>query len=182
MRTLRAFTLLCLSLYLPIYLSSNSGIGSIGEIKEEPKVTPNSSPKNFSDFLDDIGMVESSGRYKIINTYGYMGKYQFSKATLKSIGIKIKPQDFLNNPELQEIAMKRLLDANKNTLRKYITKYSESTVQGIKISESGILAAAHIAGAGNVKKFFDNGQDFKDGYGTKLTDYLQKFYGYQLDL
>lgn len=180
MRTLRAFTLLCLSLCLPTYVSSNSGVESIVEIKEEPKVTINSSFKTYSDFLNDIGMMESSGRYYVVNTYGYMGKYQFSNNTLKSLGIIVGKKEFLNSPEIQEIAMNKLLRANKYTLRKYITKYSETTVRGIKISESGILAAAHIAGAGNVKKFFDKGQDFKDGYGTKLTDYLKKFYGYKL--
>ena len=45
-----------------------------------------------------------------------------------------------------------------------------------------VLAAAHLAGQGNVKKFFRSGNEFKDGYGTRLTSYMTKFSGYHLDL
>ena len=34
-------------------------------------------------FLDAIGFRESGNRYDIVNRYGYMGKYQFGKRTLK---------------------------------------------------------------------------------------------------
>ena len=37
------------------------------------------------------------------------------------------------------------------------------TIHGVYITESGILAAAHLAGAGNVRKFFRKGYEFKDG-------------------
>ena len=37
-------------------------------------------------FLTDIGFRESGNRYDITNTWGYMGKYQFGKSTLKVLG------------------------------------------------------------------------------------------------
>ena len=48
-------------------------------------------------------------------------------------------------------------------------------------TESGILAAAHLAGAGNVRKFFKKGYEFKDGNGTKMTSYMVQFSGYKLE-
>ena len=35
------------------------------------------------------------------------------------------------------------------------------------ISESGILAAAHLGGQGSVKRYFKNGKVFKDGLWNK---------------
>jgi hypothetical protein len=52
-------------------------------------------------FLDAIGHRESGNRYNIVNKYGYMGKYQFGKATLKGLGIKVSNEEFINSPELQ---------------------------------------------------------------------------------
>ena len=75
-----------------------------------------------------------------------------------------------------------LLKKNRHTLRREIRKYVGDTVNGIYITESGILAAAHLAGAGNVKKFFRRGYEFKDGNGTKMTSYMIMFADYDLKL
>ncbi len=76
--------------------------------------------------------------------------------------------------------MYELLKHNKKKLRRQIEKYHGQTINGIFITESGILAAAHLAGQGNVRKFFRNGYEFKDGYGTKMTSYMEQFGGYNL--
>jgi len=133
-------------------------------------------------FLDAIGHRESSNRYDVVNGWGYMGKYQFGKRTLKSIGYDVSKKEFLNSPYLQEKAMLDLLNHNKKILQKYINYWDGKTINGTKITESGILAAAHLAGAGNVKRFLKKGEDFKDGNGTKLTSYLINFSGYKLNL
>ena len=39
--------------------------------------------KTQNDFLDALGHRESGNRYDVINKFGYLGKYQFGKATLK---------------------------------------------------------------------------------------------------
>jgi hypothetical protein len=75
-----------------------------------------------------------------------------------------------------------LLLHNKKTLQKYIDKWEGKTINGNEITESGILAAAHLAGPGNVKRFLRNGKEFRDGNGTKLTSYLTQFSGYKLNL
>jgi hypothetical protein len=133
-------------------------------------------------FLNAVGMRESSNRYDVVNGWGYMGKYQFGKRTLKNLGYDISKKKFLNSPHIQEMAMLDLLSHNKKILQSYINQYSGVIVNGTKITESGILAAAHLAGPGNVKRYFKKGKQFKDGNGTKLTSYLINFSGYKLNL
>jgi len=133
-------------------------------------------------FLDAIGFKESGNRYDIVNRFGYMGKYQFGKRTLRGLGFKMSREEFLNSPEIQEKAMYSLLKQNKKSLRKYIKKYDGKIVHGVLVTESGLLAAAHLGGAGSVKKWFRTGKVRKDGNGVKITTYMEHFSGYDLYL
>ena len=90
-------------------------------------------------FLTDIGFRESGNRYDITNTWGYMGKYQFGKSTLKGLGFNVTRKEFLNNPQLQEEAMLALLNHNKEKLQQYIDIYDGKTINGMYVSESGIF-------------------------------------------
>lgn len=136
---------------------------------------------SFIDFKEALAVKESDGDYKTVNSYGYMGKYQFGKGTLKYIGLK-NTQDFLNNPALQEKAFVAYVQKNKWILRKEIQKYAGKTIRGILITESGILAAAHLGGAGSVQDFLrSNGNvSFVDGYGTNIKTYLKTFANYDV--
>lgn len=145
-------------------------------IEEELKL------KTHNGFLHSLGHSESSNRYNIVNRFGYMGKYQFNMATLKSLGYKITRKEFLNNPSLQEEAMDRLLTENFKSLRRQINKYEGTVIHGIYITKSGVLAAAHLGGVGNVKKWFRKGDNFKDGNGVAITTYMKKFANYNLDI
>ena len=139
--------------------------------------------RDHNKFLDEVGFRESSNNYKAVNQFGYLGKYQFGRKTLNAIGFEdVSNYEFLSNPEIQEEAMLVLLQKNKHTLRREIKKYVGETVNGIYITESGILAAAHLGGAGNVRKFFRKGNEFKDGNGTKMTSYMIRFADYNLNL
>lgn len=133
-------------------------------------------------FLDAIGFKESGNRYDIVNKFGYMGRYQFGRGTLKGLGYKVTQEEFLTSPEIQERAMMDLLRHNKKKLQKYIDQYEGEVVHGILITESGILAAAHLGGQGNVKKFFRRGKEFKDGFGTSITSYMEMFGGYRIEI
>lgn len=133
-------------------------------------------------FLDAIAFSESSNRYKITNRWGYMGKYQFHKQTLKDLGYKITKKEFLNSPELQEQAMMDLLSSNKKALGYRMNKWEGRKINGVEVTESGILAAAHLGGVGNVINFMENGKDFKDGNGTSIVKYLTKFSGYNINV
>ena len=136
--------------------------------------------KYFIGFKEAVAHRESQGKYCKINTLGYMGKYQFGKETLKSIGIN-DSIGFINNPKLQEKAFVALLSKNKYELKQYINYFDGKVVDGVKITESGILAAAHLGGSGSVKRFLNsNGQKkCKDDYGTSVKTYLKDFGGFE---
>ena len=133
-------------------------------------------------FLNDVGFRESGNRYTVTNRWGYMGKYQFGRSTLKGLGFNVTKEEFLNNPHIQEEAMMALLLHNKEKLQKYIDVFGGKTINDIYISESGILAAAHLGGQGSVKRYFKNGKVFKDGFGTKITSYMAQFSVYDIKL
>jgi hypothetical protein len=132
-------------------------------------------------FKEALAFRESQGNYFIINTLGYLGKYQFGIGTLQLMGV-YSATKFLNDPSLQEKVFYTNISRNKWILRKYIKYFVGKKVKGVEITESGILAAAHLAGPGNVIKYlYSNGiRDVKDAYGTSLADYLKKFSGYDI--
>ncbi|MBP4138292.1 MULTISPECIES: peptidoglycan-binding protein LysM [Flavobacterium] len=136
---------------------------------------------HFIGFKEAVAFKESQGKYRKVNTLGYMGKYQFGSKTLRAIGVH-DSKDFLKDPALQEKAFVALLSKNKWILRNEIEKYDGKIINGVKITESGILAAAHLGGAGSVKNFFKNrgNRRFRDAYGTSLISYLKAFGGYDL--
>lgn len=150
------------------------------EQKDYPNLNIPFTGKFFIGFKEALAFKESQGKYKKINSLGYMGKYQFGAQTLKTIGIHDSTA-FLNSPRMQEKAFVALLSKNKYELREEIAKYSGKIVNGIKITESGILAAAHLGGVGSVKKFFkSNGErHLRDNYGTSITSYMKNFGGYE---
>jgi len=135
--------------------------------------------KSFIGFKEALGFKESRGDYSIVNPYGYLGKYQFAATTLQMIGIH-NPELFLQDSRLQEEAFSAFTSRNKWILRKDIKRYNGKFINGIKVTESGILAAAHLAGAGNVKKYLRSGgvDRFNDAFGTSIGYYLKKFSGY----
>lgn len=135
--------------------------------------------KSYVGFKQAIAIKESQGLYKLVNRFGYMGKYQFGKSALRALGIK-NTKEFLNNPKMQERAFKALLAKNKWELRKEIHRFNGHVINGVTITESGLLAAAHLAGANSVKSFLrTNGKrTFRDGFGTSLKSYIKKFGGY----
>lgn len=134
----------------------------------------------FIGYKEAIAFKESQGKYRKINSLGYLGKYQFGEETLKTIGIHNSNQ-FLNSPKMQEKAFVALISKNKSLLKDVIDKYEGQVIAGILVTESGILAAAHLGGAGSVKKFFrqDGKRYFKDAYGTSIRSYLRDFGGYE---
>lgn len=136
--------------------------------------------KYFIGFKEAVAHKESQGKYKKVNTLGYIGKYQFGMETLKSIGIKDSTH-FMNSPKLQEKAFVVLLSKNKYELKDYIAYFEGKIVDGVKITESGILAAAHLGGAGSVKRFLNsNGvKKCKDDYGTSVKSYMRDFGGFE---
>jgi hypothetical protein len=164
----------------PLEVDTRPAIEVIMPKIEAPKIEIDL--KDHKSFLKKIGYYESSNDYSKVNRLGYMGKYQFHRETLSLIGIETTRKKFLSSPTLQEEAMNRLLQENKKTLRHFIKKYDGKVKYGVYVTESGILAAAHLGGAGNVINWFRTGVDFKDANGTPITKYMKIFSGYELNL
>ncbi|WP_034057826.1 hypothetical protein [Lacinutrix jangbogonensis] len=135
--------------------------------------------KSFTGFKEKLGFKESQNNYFRVNTLGYLGKYQFGRTTLEVIGIN-DTQHFLNTPELQEKAFIANAERNKWVLRRDIKRFVGKRINGILVTESGILAAAHLAGPGGVKKYLRSygSNGFKDAYGTSIGSYMKRFQGY----
>ena len=135
--------------------------------------------ESFIGFREALAFKESRGKYDIINTLGYLGKYQFGRSTLNRLNI-YNTKEFIENPELQEKAFIALCSLNKWILIRDIKRNVGKSINGIEITESGILAAAHLAGAGNVKKYLrSNGKEiFTDAYGSNIQHYMKKFSGF----
>lgn len=136
---------------------------------------------SYLGFKEALAFKESRGEYCTVNIFGYLGKYQFGESTLELIGID-NTNYFLESPILQERAFLLNTSRNKWVLRRDIKRYSGKYIGGVRITESGILAAAHLAGPGGVKSFLRSGgeKQFRDGFGTSIKSYLKKFSGYDV--
>jgi len=137
-------------------------------------------------FLRDISYVESKGKHKTVSKNKMLGKYQFKWSTAKQHlkkwkMHKISEKQFLNRPTLQDSVMLANMKMNEKILKRYIKKYNNKTVHGIKITRAGILAGAQF-GAGPVIEFFDRKGKYplKDGNGVHVSYYMKKFSNYKL--
>lgn len=160
--------------------------------------------KTLQEFLDDLGARESGGNYKAFNKYGYAGKYQMGEAALIDAGYYKKPskiynndwsgqftgrdgvtslQGFLNNPQAQENAQIVYKKKQWGYLKAVgAHKYIGQVINGGQITESGLLAGAHLKGAGSVIEYLRSGGKNigKDAFGTSVESYIKNFAGYDV--
>ena len=110
---------------------------------------------DFNGFKESLAFKESGGRYSI---------------------------KFISSPILQEKIFLINVNRNKWILRKDINWFVGTFINGIEVTESGIIAAAHLSGAGNVKKYLRANGDFnkKDAFGTSISAYMSYFANYDL--
>lgn len=159
----------------------------------------------YTDFLKALGQRESRMNPAVTNQFGYIGLFQFGEAALQDTGLYAgdgTPKtndwtgsftgkygvnslaDFLANPDAQVQAVTAYHEQVWNTLRKVhdAESYLGTTINGIPITASGLVAAAHLVGAGTVGEWLKLGgaTDPADGNGTKLVSYLRQFAGYTL--
>jgi hypothetical protein len=169
------------------YSTSNLDLNYTVDLLEESEIVRDQSleralpklGKSYVGFKEALGFKESRGNYKTINDFGYMGKYQFGIGTLELLGI-YNGAEFLNSPRLQEAAFYTNASRNKWILIRDIARFEGQVINGVKVTESGILAAAHLAGPGSVKKYLRSwgAQSFSDAFGTSIRNYMRKFQGY----
>lgn len=140
--------------------------------------------RSLEDFKYAIAFKESSNNWRKYNPYGYIGKFQFGEAALDVTGYgHISFLDFIDNPSIfpekdQDKAMDSLLRFNAYVLEEYIRDFEGTVIlDSIPVTKIGVLAASHLAGPGNVKRFLNTNGSYnpKDMLGTHLSDYLLAF-------
>ena len=160
--------------------------------------------KTLKDFLTDLGARESGGNYRAFNRYGYAGKYQMGEMALIDCGYYKKPsgnynndwsgeflgkdgvfsiQGFLNNPNAQENAQIIFKKKQWRYLKALgAHKYLGQIINGYEITASGLLAGAHLKGAGAVISYLKSGgkNNSKDAFGTSVESYIKKFANYDI--
>ncbi|MGH6735262.1 MAG: calcium-binding protein [Methyloceanibacter sp.] len=155
---------------------------------------------NYTAFLNALGERESNGNYAAVNQFGYLGKYQFGEFALRDIGYYTydgtsandfktaywtgkngidSKAEFLGSPSAQESAIREYMTLQWQYV-KTAWAYEGQTLDGIKITESGMLAGAHLVGAGNLNKYLLSGGDAvsSDGNSVKVSSYVKQFAGY----
>lgn len=151
-------------------------------------------PTKFDHYYKVLGRRESKNNYLAYNKLsGCLGKYQFCRSTIKTVGFIVTDSVFLANNDMQEEAMRRLTKMNYNWLRKNkLLNYAGLEVGGVLINEKGMLAAMHLLGGealrdyltrdGNMEEYWKelkNGRKIfirkKDGLNTTIKDYLNLF-------
>jgi len=134
-------------------------------------------------FMKRLGTAEGLGSYATVSKRGYLGMYQFHPKTLAGIGINVSREEFLATPSLQDSAMVTYMRVNARGLSKIINEFSGTTHNGVYVTKAGILAGAHLVGMGGVLSFFypeKYSHRTVDGNGVHVTQYMQKFAGYDL--
>lgn len=154
-------------------------------------------------FLDDLAILESGGNYKAFNKYGYAGKYQMGEMAMIDAGYYIKRgnfnndwsgkftgkdgvysiKDFLNNPQAQENAQLIFKKKQWGYLKSVgADKYLGEKINGYIITQSGLLAGAHLKGAGSVIKYLKSNGKYNptDAFGTSVESYMKRFAGYDV--
>jgi hypothetical protein len=148
---------------------------------------------SYDDFFVALGRRESSLNYDAVNSLGYLGKYQFGKLALKDIGyysaghwtgrngINSK-SEFLANHGVQEQAIRADMQLQWLYLtHKGVTHFVGHTIKGIHVTVSGMLAGAHLVGAGAEARFLRSAGAFlpHDANGVPVTTYMKLFAGYE---
>jgi len=157
----------------------------------------------YADFLHDLAFRESSLNATKVNKFGYAGLFQMGEAAMvdagyyKSDGTAVSDwrgkftgknginslADFTNNPDAQVKAIADYQAVQWKVIQNLgLTKYLGQTINGVEITQSGLLAGAHLVGYGGLQKYLtSNGMnDVKDGNGTPISQYIQKFGGYRV--
>ena len=158
-------------------------------------------------------------QYKVENPLGFIGKYQFGEALLIDLGYykadvyynggqngvdknywrgawtgkngANSKQDFLNNPQIQETAIreafrqnveivKRSLSQQGKSLNNYLGNTKTLNGQQIKITLSGILAGAHLRGPYGVANVLLKDEVSFDEFGTSILQYMSEFSGFNV--
>lgn len=138
--------------------------------------------KDWKKYTQRVHNIESHGLSDSASYFArngqYWGRYQLGLEARNLAGIKrdMTFEEFANNPLLQEACFYGWMDHLKDIMQPEINKYSGRFMNGVQITESGILSMAHNAGTGACKAYLARGTNPPGG----LT--FLKMGGYYLNL
>ena len=160
--------------------------------------------KTLAAFMIALKMMESDGDYQSVNTLNFLGAYQFGEAALTDLGfvrydgdaydnnysggwtgkygVKSAKQ-FLASERAQDTAMREWLEIMWSYIELHkVDRFAWRDVGGEQLTPSGILAAAHLLGAGAVAEYVksDGQADLRDPYGTPIRTYISRLNGYDV--
>lgn len=162
--------------------------------------------KTYKDYITAIRQYESNSKYNHLNEkYGFAGAYQITEDNLQRIGYYKKDatpkkndwigswvgkngvsslSEFLSSPQAQDKAFLELQQwVWKTGFTDFNVKpYIGQTINGVTITESGLLAGAHLVGAPALLQYLSSqGNNVPaDPYGTQVSKYIEMFNGYDV--
>ena len=137
------------------------------------------------------------GYYKASSYFGNGADKNYWRSTWTGKNGINRKSDFLNSPEVQEQAIREafgvywqdinyLMNKRGKSIQSYLSQVKTFNENGksktIKITLSGIIAAAHLKGPDKVVDLLVTGRVSQDPFGTSILSYLEKFGGYQVTL
>lgn len=152
----------------------------------------------YADFLRALAQKESSMNQYAVNQGGYAGLYQMGSLALQDAGYKnasggwtgkdgiTSQAGYLADAQAQTNAVTAYYAKAWNTIKYFgLDSYVGQTVNGVQITESGLLAGYHLLGIGTaanpgLKQFLQNGTVGTDGNKTPITTYISQFGGYAM--
>lgn len=165
---------------------------------------------SYDDFIEAVAQRESGGNDQLVNGR-FVGRWQLSEELVGdfasartefdvysdtdyqdgvfdgrwtgAFGID-SLQDFLDNRAVQEGIFRAYLDEISSALTSSgLIGWAGQTLNGDRITETGLLAAAYLIGVPALADWLDaadKGNVPRDGFGTPVTEYLSIFSGYDL--
>jgi len=120
--------------------------------------------KGFNEYKKAIRNIETKGYSDTASYYAkspsgkHWGRYQLGKIARTVAGYPdITYDEFACNYQLQEESFKKWITYLRKEMKPYVIKYSGKTIDGIILTESGIISMAHNVGGPQTRKYLDRG-------------------------
>lgn len=155
---------------------------------------------SHTDFLHDLAQRESDLKPNAVNPYGYIGLFQMGEAALQDAGYYkgdltrkndwtgawtgrdgvTSLADFFARPDAQVQAIVAYHNGLVAQIKKSgLDQTIGSTIGGVQVTLSGLVAGAHLVGIGNLQTFINSSGNTlpRDGNGIPITTYMAEFGG-----
>jgi hypothetical protein len=165
---------------------------SLNELQKTifPKDTPIPLPVKETDYIkftNAVALRESSNDWTVVSKLGYIGLFQFGRLALADCDLVVNVKAFKKDPSIfnKEMQIQTFEEWTKvlyRYTRRHIKRYDGKTINGIKVTTSGIIAGAHLVGHGGVKNWLDSNGTVPvlDGNGICVSEYIKEFSGYDI--